>query len=246
MTFNIAHGRRLAIHQIFVPPFQIKKNLDKIGDFLQKTSPDIVGLQEVDQNAFWSGGFSHLKYLAQKSKFPYWKMGVNNQRKGWLYLFYGNGILSKYKIENFENVPFGHSTFGEKGFLYAEIRRGKQRLPVVVLHLDFRTPNNRLRQAKILCNYLNKRKNPQKPIIMGDFNCNQIQGDALNYILDKLKFSKNWVYPKKKFTFSTLWPRKSIDFLLIPPPFTLKWIKVLPVKLSDHFPVLAEISLPKT
>ena len=82
VTFNIAHGRGLSPFQGLHGRRRFQRNLQKIAKMLGELEPDIVALQEIDENSRWSGSFDHLEYLNSLLDFPHAVFGVNNRRVG--------------------------------------------------------------------------------------------------------------------------------------------------------------------
>jgi len=241
MTFNIAHGRGSSFNQIFVRTRTIKRNLNSIAAYLKAESPDIVGLQEVDEDADWSGNINQVAYIAERAGYPYFEIGVNNKKEGKLKLKYGNAILSKFPIIRHENHPFGDSKLGEKGFLVADIQLYEQKVTVAVVHLDFKFSKNRKKQIKKMIKRLKDSQNSL--IVLGDFNCT-LNGkeDTLEYLERALDLkalengnSENSTYPAKN-------PRKRIDHVFVNPSLKITSLQSISIILSDHLPVLTEIT----
>jgi len=114
VTFNIAHGRGLSPFQGLHGRRRFQRNLQKISKLLDELKPDIVALQEIDENSRWSGSFDHLSYLNALADFPHAVFGVNNRRTGGYQLNYGNAILSRHPIVAWENVTFGPTRSAKK------------------------------------------------------------------------------------------------------------------------------------
>jgi endonuclease/exonuclease/phosphatase family metal-dependent hydrolase len=139
VTYNIAHGRGLNPIQGTTSAERLKRNLRRIGDLILKLDPDVVALQEIDQCSRWAGNFDQLDFLSRHTGMPYSVFGIHNRREGLLNLAYGNGLLSKHPILTSETVSFGQQRIGEKGFIFAELDLKGQRLPLVNLHLHYRS-----------------------------------------------------------------------------------------------------------
>jgi endonuclease/exonuclease/phosphatase family metal-dependent hydrolase len=154
LTFNIAHGRGLTPIQGFTLGRKLRLNLHRIAGMIERLQPDIVALQEIDQNSRWAGSFDQLEYLRLNTGYRYSVFGINNRREGLLNLSYGNAILSRHPILESENIVFGESLVGEKGFLYTEIDVEGRRLPVMNLHLDYRSRVHRFRQVERVMDYI--------------------------------------------------------------------------------------------
>ncbi len=252
MTFNIAHGRGLSLYQGFVSPAKLKKNLKRIGDFARESEADILAMQEVDLNSHWNRGMNLLAGIQAASGHPFGVIGVNNRREGKKALAYGNGLLSRFPISHWENIPFGGAKLGEKGFLYAELKIGADRtgsekiLPVVVLHLDFRSAERRMVQLDKLAEYMrySRTNNPNRlrTVFCGDFNCGpRAAVDAVRQLDGVLRRVGDYrIYPVSDPTFPSVWPKQKIDFIFMPASFKVLFCEVPRILLSDHCPVVIE------
>lgn len=248
MTFNIAHGRGLSLYQGFVSASRIRRNLKAIGRFVREAEVDILALQEVDLNSHWNRGINLLATIQSESNHPFGILGVNNRREGPRRLAYGNGILSKFPIAKWDNFPFGSATLGEKGFLYTELQINRTLVPVVVLHLDFRSAERRLRQLTKLVNYIRDLPpDPTRcpPIFCGDFNSGPRSAeDAVRQLDEALHAIGDYrIYPIGESTFPSFWPRQKLDFIFIPASFQVHFCEVPAIRLSDHRPVLMEFEV---
>jgi endonuclease/exonuclease/phosphatase family metal-dependent hydrolase len=239
VTFNIAHARGLSPLPGLHGRRRFERNLRKIARLFDELEPDIVALQEIDEDSRWSGSFDHLDYLNAFADFPHAVFGVNNRRAGGYQLNYGNAILSRHPIRTWENINFGQRTLGEKGFLYAEIDCGG------------RSRVHRFRQIEMLMAYLNAKqehRNPHwatAPILCGDLNNPSHRLDATASLLHYLSLRGNYTLhpPAGVRTFPALWPRRSLDFIFLPPACHVLHCNVVRCRLSDHRPVMVEFAL---
>ena len=71
VTFNIAHARGLNPIQGITTQRKRRMNVRKIAALLERLKPDIVALQEIDQQSRWAGNFDHLDYLRVHTRFPH-------------------------------------------------------------------------------------------------------------------------------------------------------------------------------
>ncbi len=251
LTLNIAHGRGLSTYQGFHKAKGIERNLNKIAHLLQRVSPDIAALQEVDEDSHWNQRIHLLEYLQKAVGFPHSQMGINTRREGRLPLSYGNGVLSQFPIEHADNQAFGSATLGEKGFLYTEHTLPNGHLPVVNLHLDFRSRVRRIEQIERLISYLDERHREKgresyfSPIICGDFNCRDRKpSDAVRHLFRYLtQHCEYQFFPKKGRTFPSFLPIHGLDFVFVPPTYKVRRCVVLRAYVSDHCPVLLDLEI---
>jgi endonuclease/exonuclease/phosphatase family metal-dependent hydrolase len=251
VTFNIAHGRGLSLYQGFHSARGIRANLARIGRLLADTRADIVALQEVDEESHWNQRINLLQGLQKESGLPHALLGVNTRRWGRKPLAYGNAILSRQPVRFWENNPFGSAQLGEKGFMYAEVDLGGHALPLINLHLDYRSRERRIHQVEQVIAYLRSHPHPNRtghqllaPIICGDFNTHARRvGDAARHLFQALLAHGDyeiWPTPRAR-TFPAHLPSRAIDFILVPRPFRAVRCEVLKAYLSDHRPVLLEL-----
>jgi len=247
VTYNIAHGRGLQPIQGLTSRRKIRSNLLKIAELLDKLKPDVVALQEIDENSSWAGSFNQLEFLREFGGFPHAVFGINNRRSGLLNLSYGNAILSRHPIVEWENIAFGKRRVGEKGFLFAEIEVGGQRLPVVNMHLHYRSRVHRFRQVEMVMSYLNHKHTTRRthwrmaPIVCGDLNNPSHTQDATASLMRY--FSQHGQYtlhPQRARTFPSPLPSRTLDFVFLPPDCTEVYCLVVRSFLSDHRPVMVE------
>jgi endonuclease/exonuclease/phosphatase family metal-dependent hydrolase len=250
LTFNIAHGRGLTPIQGFTLARKLRANLSKIARLIQRTDPDIVALQEVDQDSRWAGNFDHLEYLRLHTGYRYSVFGINNRRSGLLNLSYGNAILSKHPILESENVVFGESTVGEKGFLYTEIDVAGRRLPVMNLHLHYRSRLHRFNQVEKILDYVSRKHVHRRdhwhmpPIVCGDLNNSHKRPDATAELMRYFRLHGHYtLHPESGHTFPSPLPSQALDFIFLPPACREARSEVVRSFLSDHRPVLAEFTL---
>lgn len=251
VTFNIAHGRGLSPFQGLHGRQRFARNLRRIAGLLDELAPDIVALQEIDKDSRWSGSFDHLDYLQAFADFPHAVFGVNNRRVGGYQLNYGNAILSRHPIRAWESVDFGTRHVGEKGFLFAEVAIGDRLVPVVNLHLHYRSRFQRFRQIEQLMEYLSaKRENRRShwalpPILCGDLNNPSHRLDATASLFRYFSLQGRYTMhpPRGVHTFPSPWPRRTLDFIFLPPTCRAVLCQVVRCNLSDHRPLMVEFSL---
>jgi endonuclease/exonuclease/phosphatase family metal-dependent hydrolase len=251
VTFNIAHGRGLSPFQGLHGRQRFARNLRRIAHMLDELKPDIVALQEIDENSRWSGSFDHLDYLRVFTDFPHAVFGANNRRTGGYQLNYGNAILSRHPITDWESINFGTRRVGGKGFLFAEINVGGRLLPVVNLHLHYGLRVHRFRQIEQLMEYLNAKREHRRahwavpPILCGDLNNPSHRLDATASLFRYFSLQGRYTLhpPQGVRTFPSPWPRRALDFIFLPPTCRALHCQVVRCNLSDHRPVMVEFTL---
>lgn len=252
VTFNIAHGRGLAPLQGMTTRRRIRGVLLKIARLLEELNPDVVALQEIDENSRWAGNFDQLEFLREFGRFPHSVFGINNRRAGLFNLSYGNAILSRHPIVEWENVAFGQRRVGEKGFLFVELDVGRHRVPIVNMHLHYRSRTHRFRQVDQFLGYLAAKQQHRRthwvvpPIVCGDLNNPHTAGsDATFALLGHLRAYGDYeLHPMDKKTYPSPLPSRTLDFIFVPPGCLGVECHVVRSFLSDHRPVVVDLDLP--
>jgi endonuclease/exonuclease/phosphatase family metal-dependent hydrolase len=250
VTYNIAHGRGLQPIQGLTSRRRIRSILLRMAKLIEKLNPDVVALQEIDQNSTWAGNFDQLEFLREFAGFPHAVFGINNRRTGLLKLNYGNAILSRHPIAEWENIAFGQRRMGEKGFLFAELDVHGRRVPLVNMHLHYRSRAHRFRQVEQVMAYLNKKRIDRHadwavpPIVCGDFNNSSTKADATASLFEYFSQHGNYsLHPRRARTFPSPLPRRMLDFVFLPPTCVEVYCLVVRSMLSDHRPVMVEFKL---
>lgn len=251
LTWNIAHGRGLRPIQGFQTRRSMQTHLRRIAALLAKCDADVVAMQEIDQESSWAGNFDHLAYLREQAGYAHALHGVTTRRAGLFNLCYGNAFLSRYPLEEGEAVTFGRRTVGEKGFLFAEITVAGRRVPLINLHLHYRSRQARLAQVGQVFRYLAQRHNARAPywsvppVVCGDFNTSGKASDAAAGLLSELEYFGSYgLHPQNGRTFPSPLPTRLLDFVLVPAELRVERCEIIRSWLSDHRPVCAEIALP--
>lgn len=251
LTLNIAHGRGLSTYQGFHGVRGIERNLLRIARLLQREEADIVAMQEVDEDSHWNKRIHLLDFIKKEVGYAHSHLGVHNRRGGRLPLAYGNGVLSRYPIEHADHQAFGTSELGEKGFLYTEHTLPSGHLPIVNLHLDYKSRLRRIEQIERLIAFLEKRHALQgsetylSPVVCGDFNSRSGKlNDAVAHLFKYLEEQCAYqLYPKNGRTFPSLLPVHGVDFVLVPPSYKVLRCEILRSYVSDHRPVLIDLEI---
>ncbi|KXU36819.1 endonuclease [Cephaloticoccus primus] len=253
LTFNIAHGRGLAPIQGLTLRRKLRTNLRRIARLILKLSPDIVALQEIDQHSRWAGNFDQLEYLRMHTGYPHAVFGINNHREGLLNLSYGNAFLSKLPVLDWESRAFGTRRVGEKGFLYAEFDcGGGGRLPLLNMHLHYRSRVRRFRQIEQVMDYVAAKhfdcgaQWALLPIVCGDLNNAAHLPDATAQLLRYFSLHGHYsLHPQGGFTFPSALPSRGLDFIFLPPGCAEVRCEIVPSYLSDHRPVWVDFALAR-
>ena len=240
MTLNVAHGRSDGFHQLFQPDGRLIDNLDAIAELMRSERIDVVGLQEADGIASWSGSFDHVEYMAQRAGMGYSLHGIHVDI--WQ-LAYGTAIASRYRLGDPLSVTFRAGSVGQKGFVVASMdwpNAPGVEVDVVSLHLDALSQRMRLRQLGEMSRLLLKRNRPR--IIMGDFNLSLRRSHvARRMMVDDLGMRGERLEERVWASYPRLGRR--LDYVLASAEFRFLSYRTLNVSLSDHLPIVADIAL---
>jgi len=227
MTLNVAHGRGTTAHQIGQRKHAFETNLDAIARMLRREQPDVVALQEADGPSSWSGGFDHVRRLAELAGYPHRFRGrhVDTPR-----LSYGTALLSTRPLGDPASHRFAPSLPTPlKGLVVATVGD----VDVVSAHLDFLREEVRRRQVADLIESLGARNRPL--VLLGDFNVEW--GDTLRHLAESLDLHAYAPDSKGLATFED----RRIDWIFLSRGLEFVRYAVVPDVLSDHRAVVADV-----
>lgn len=228
VSYNIKHGRG---NDNVV-------DLERTAGVLRALSPDIVGLQEVDNLATRSGGVPQAEHLGKLTGLHH-AFGRFMDFQGGAY---GMGILTRHPIVSTHSVqlPEGNEP---RVALAAEVRLPSGRpLTIVNVHFDWvRDDGFRFAQAEALTTYLDALTMPY--VLLGDFND---VPESRTLALFKSRAREAVKPSTDRFTFSSTEPTREIDFIFAAPAASWETRDVRVVDepvVSDHRPVVAVLEL---
>ena len=225
MTFNLHAGHDASLQQI--------------GLLIKQYQPDFVALQEVDQNTHRSNcphqnGRDFITELAYYSGMqglfgPTIKFSGGN---------YGIGLLTRHQFVDVHNIKLPHPNerMEQRGMLWGTfILPDGDSIVVACTHLEAFDSVSRAEQTQFILNHF---IDSQQPIILaGDFNASP--EDAAIGLM-----KTQWLdCTADDYTFSVDKPREKIDYIFARPQRDWQTIEsqVLPVEMSDHYPVIATL-----
>lgn len=216
-------------------------SLEQIGAFIKQYQPDFVALQEVDHhthraNSRHQNDRDFITELAYHSGMQ-GLFGPTISFSGGLY---GIGLLTRHPFVEVRNHKLPHPTakMEQRGLLEGTfVLPDGDTLIVACTHLEAFDSISRVEQAQFIQQHFSKA--PYPVVLSGDFNASPldpvIQGLA-NQWLDCTDDDP---------TFSVEKPSEKIDYIFARPRQAWHTVEsqVIPVKLSDHYPVIATIVL---
>lgn len=202
-----------------------KLDVERIAKVILSVKPDVVSLQEVDQNVKRTNGVDQPAELARLTEMNV-IFGANIKLQGG---HYGNAVLSRFPIARHKNHLLPNIDNGEqRGVIEAEIQvpQADQTVLLLATHLDHRADEReRLESAKVINELI--ASHPEQPALLaGDLNATP-ESETLQL------FEKIWTRANAKpmATVPVNKPTKQIDFVLHRP--ANRW-KVVEVKVLDE------------
>jgi endonuclease/exonuclease/phosphatase family metal-dependent hydrolase len=244
LTLNMAHGRRKMSNFAFRGRRSVERSVADIAHTFRQVSPDVVALQEADGPSAWSGNFDHVAKLADLAELDDHYRGDHHpiamgER---LRLAYGTALLARLPLTAPHSHSFDSNWRDTKGFVVATVAVPEwdgAEIDVVSVHLDFLVPTVRRRQIIDMVMALVDRKRPMA--ILGDLNCclerESKSMDLLMRTLDLRAHEPDAEAP----TYPSYRPRRRIDWILISKDLEFAAHHTLPLRLSDHLGVMADL-----
>lgn len=247
---DVADDNNLSIMNYNVRLFNLydwipEKNVEtSIENLIKSEQPDVLSLQEYHP---------HKNVNLFQFKYKFEKLGGSKVK-------YGQAIFSNYPIVNSGSVDFPDTA---NNAIYADIVKNTDTIRIYNIHLQSSHINTsvenlnteeserlfmRLRttfemqqdQAELFVKH--KNKCPYKVIVAGDFN-----NTAYSYVYRQIKGELKDTFEQagngfgRTFDFK-LFPVR-IDFILADKSFDVNGFKNYDEKLSDHYPIMAKVSL---
>ncbi|MGE5629631.1 MAG: endonuclease/exonuclease/phosphatase family protein [Caulobacteraceae bacterium] len=222
MTYNIHRG----INR------RNKLDIDGIVDTIKSADPDIVALQEVERFSVRTRFQDQVKLIADKLSMNYAYGKSINIISGQ----FGNAILSKYPIEEYEVVKLP-SVKENRTLLKAVVSVSGTKITVYNTHLGL----NQYEREEQVTEIKKIIGNNKRFILAGDFNSSVDKLGALTGTLkDCAAYTKG---EKEKPTFENNEIRERIDYIFTSGDFRVKEYDVPESEASDHYPVISVLKL---
>jgi len=223
MTWNISGA--VGTDEIF--------DLERAIDVIKENDPDIIGLQEVDDNV-------DVSKIADELNMDYYYAEAGDTNEG-------NAILSKYDIDevNVVNLPL---IDGERPriLINAKITIHKNKWDFYVAHFSrYDKPIDHVNQAKFVSSYISE-NSYSKVVLMGDLN---FQPESLSYYElmygYEIKFKDTYACTNSDsgYTFRSNNRFKRIDYIFCSFDLSPQKSKVICSEASDHCAVLTKFTI---
>jgi len=236
--------------------------------------PDIACFQEMVAEDSAVRKHGHMDEFSEKLKFPYYHYSYNSKEDFWGYAHFGIIIFSRYPIINKQTISFYPNNYNSI-FQYADILKDGDTMRVFNIHLQtlrFSRENLRyideptveketaIKESKSIIGkfkngFLKRQvqadriraeveKSPYPVILCGDFN------DVPNsYAYHTIGKGMQNAFTEKGSglgrTFAGISPVLRIDNIFADDKFRVQQFERINIKLSDHFPILADLQLNK-
>lgn len=198
---------------------------------------DVVGLQEADHGSLRSAFLNQPQFVAEHGQFPFWSQ-QSNRRVSRL-ASTGNALLSRIRPLAVEDHRLPGRVPGRvsgRGALVARFGDSALGLTIANVHLAL---SRRARRSQL--DFLAERlAGCRYAIVMGDFNA-PTHAPEMQAFLER---SELLSLPCDLSTFPSWRPARRIDHMFFSPGVQLNAATVLPIELSDHCPVAADVSIP--
>lgn len=197
-----------------------------IIDFLRISDADIICLQEVNESA--KAGFQVSSFKEELKMYSHF--GANVVNCGFNY---GLVTYSKYPIKG-ENHIYLSSNREQRGMLHTTINIDGKKLNIINVHLGLGKEERKI-QIKELIDFI-KKLGDEEYIVVGDFNDGDVNIDE-NILKDVAKELNK----SNTLTFATGLDR--IDYIFTSPNIKSLDYDVLIKNMSDHYPIIAKVSI---
>jgi len=252
------------IHNGFYDVYSDKNNYYKVLDFITELNPDIIGFQEL----MWTEQVESKNKLMNDMTdigYPYSVICKSLGTEDYI----GNGIFSKYPISSTKHINLDKDPVNKEGRIgcIAIVKISNTvAFTIVNTHLDVWDDSGKTRKKQLnkIINYLDK---DDSIIIMGDFNTIRKEDYSKEYLnwLSANKSGRGNLYKAQQIDFDTLdilnnngykditdstndmisittWSGKRVDYMYTK-NIDVKKSFVLPIDLSDHFPLIGDLEI---
>jgi endonuclease/exonuclease/phosphatase family metal-dependent hydrolase len=224
MTYNIHHGIDADQHV----------DLEAIADVIAAENPDVIVLNEVNRARLTNGFVDTLPLISRRLQMRYVYGATRSDGQ------FGNAILSRYPILEWDNTHYQHKTTEVRGLLRVVIQTGTGPVTIFGTHLDHLDGPRHVRNEQVM-EALDIWAHAPRTVLLGDLNAEpdaaELQRIYQVGFVDVLEETGQ----DNAFTFWEPMPNRRIDFIFQTPDLTLLQAWVVPSRASDHLPVLAEL-----
>ncbi|TVZ56782.1 endonuclease/exonuclease/phosphatase family metal-dependent hydrolase [Lutibacter sp. Hel_I_33_5] len=268
VTYNIGYLSGMTNNRAVDKPKELYDgNLNKVISEIKKENPDIIAFQEIDYNASRSYNVNQQNEIA-KLGYNYVAEGVNFDEKYLPYPYWppkyhfgkvisGQSILSKYALKDYKRIvlqrvadaPFYRDAlYLERLAQITKVEIEGKKVVLINVHLEAFDKITRVKQFEEVMGLFNQYKDKYPTILLGDFNSEARDEDAIIQKLFVEEGVGNAAFNAKNpiNTFDSKKPYKRIDYIF----YTENSIEYVDGKVltqfgeaSDHLPVQMRFKL---
>ncbi|MGI6537298.1 MAG: endonuclease/exonuclease/phosphatase family protein [Caldicoprobacterales bacterium] len=240
VSYNIQHARD---HIRSIKEDKDIIDFDLTAKAIKSQNPDIVVMNEVRNEGNHPTYKDQTKIIAEKTGFNYYKFGEAIRFEPGLP--YGNAILSKYPITEFEIIKIPDPEVKDED-IYYETRcvikavvniQGKK---ITVFGSHFGLAQSEQRNAvETVIKLLGQCDMPH--VLMGDFNMDP-DDEKLKPIYDRLTDTAKY-FDKPKLSFPSNNPEHKIDYIFVSDEFKVIFADIPDIVVSDHRMVVCDVEI---
>lgn len=229
MTYNLHNG------------FNTDGRLDPeaIARTIEQVKPDILGLQEVERGWYIDSSLDLLVWLSQRLRLPYIYGPTADP-------VWGNAILSRYPIKEWDNMPLPPRDLPlKRGLLWARVDiGGDQELLFIVTHFHHVEKDSEIRQQQSpeLIRFWNKRP---RTIVLGDFNATPDSKEIAMLRDAGLQDAFALAGQGQGLTWPSSDPKVRIDYIWLSPDLAASDLVIPQSTASDHLGIAVTVSMKR-
>lgn len=211
------------------------RNLQRITSFIKGLEPDLVGLIEVDQGSYRTGGLNQVEFMANSLGHYHSHAVKYGQESFWRHIpvikKQGNAFLARDRIRN-ETFHFF-----QQGMKRLVIELDLEHVVVYLAHLSL---GARARHQQLGALYELVKKTDRPCVVAGDFNMLWGEREIDMFLaasgLQNANLNGLPTYPSNN-------PRRHLDFFLHSKKIQVRKFQVPLVPFSDHLPLVVDFDV---
>ena len=211
-----------------------KLDLNAVADVIKASNATIIALQEVERHSIRTVFQDQIKQLSVNIDMNYAYGKSINVLNG----EYGNGLLSKYPIEEYKvyDLP---SYSEQRTVLRAVINVEGLKVAIYNTHLGLKES-----ERKEQLDYIMQMTSEDELdyILMGDMNTIAVK---MSVLTEHMKDSALGSKKQQQSTFVEKEVQERIDYIFVSPNMEVKDYDVVIAEASDHYPVVSEVVVNK-
>lgn len=241
MSFNIANARGNNDNFFDTQPIEkIEYGLNWIAEIIRNYNIDVACFNEMDFNSIRTNNIDMAERIANNVCYNH--VITEKMFSFPSVLELGNAVVSRYPLRLKLYHQYGYELFDQaknafKSFVDFEVLLGGKKLNIIQTHLDNQREEVRCAQAQTLRNYLRNKKNPF--VLLGDFNSTP-DGRCFEYFTNNNLVNNPHL---ELLTYPSDIPRVQIDYILTSPGLRIDNYHTVHIKISDHLPVIGDITI---